>query len=208
MGKSSRGTSLDTRRRQDAACAGIGKRRLVRLHLWKGAKKGKRRQHGGQASDTEMGDGNAAIDELIAHAPDIPVHNDIPYTRAQQCSPDRDNRGKRRHQGKWPTFTSGFIGAARTPFEMPTMDDTRKLLQRTCFRSLGLYGDDCCKLSDGAKCRCVARRGKTTAMKKGSRYYPHSVGSEARRLCEAAVAEMCQEPRGVLNIRSYLRAQQ
>ena len=88
------------------------------------------------------------------------------------------------------------------------MDDTRKLLQRTCFRSLGLYGDDCCKLSDGAKCRCVARRGKTTAMKKGSRYYPRSVGSEARRLCEAAVAEMRQEPRGVLNIRSYLRAQQ
>ena len=100
MGKSSRGTSLDTRRRQDAACAGIGKRRLVRLHLWKGAKKGKRRQHGGQTSDTEMGDGNAAIDEFIAHAPDIPVYNDIPYTRAQQCSPDRDNRGKRRHQGK------------------------------------------------------------------------------------------------------------
>ena len=96
MGKSSRGTSLDTRRRQDAACAGIGKRRLVRLHLWKGAKKGKRRQHGGQTSDTEMGDGNAAIDEFIAHAPDIPVYNDIPYTRAQQCSPDRDNRGKRR----------------------------------------------------------------------------------------------------------------
>ena len=58
------------------------------------------------------------------------------------------------------------------------------------------------------KMRCVARRGKTTAMKKGSRYYPHSVGSEARRLCEAAVAEMRQEPRGVLNIRSYLRAQQ
>ena len=100
MGKSSRGTSLEMRRRRDTACAGIGKRRLIRLHLWKGAKKGKRRQHGGQTSDKEMGDGNAAIDEFVAHAPDIPVYNDIPYTRAQECSPDRDNRGKRRHQGK------------------------------------------------------------------------------------------------------------
>ena len=78
----------------------IGKRRLVRLHLWKGAKRGKRRQHGGQTSDAEMGDGNAAIDEFIAHAPDIPFYKDILYTREQQCSPDRDNRGKRRHQGK------------------------------------------------------------------------------------------------------------
>ena len=42
----------------------------------------------------------------------------------------------------------------------------------------------------------------------GLQVLPHSVGSEARRLCEAAVAEMCQEPRGVLNIRSYLRAEQ
>ena len=47
-----------------------------------------------QTSDTEMGDGNATIDELIAHAPDIPVYNDISYIRAKQCSPDRDNRGK------------------------------------------------------------------------------------------------------------------
>ena len=97
MGKP-RGSSLQVRQRQDGACGGIGKRRLVRLHLWKGTRKGKRRQHGGQQESEH--EEEEALDPYNEGAPDIPVYADIPYTRREQCSPGRDARGRRRLPGK------------------------------------------------------------------------------------------------------------
>ena len=61
----SRGQTLEVRRRQDKACGGIGKRRLVRNVVR--VRKGKKRQHGGRLDDDEPDD--APSDEGVAHLP-------------------------------------------------------------------------------------------------------------------------------------------
>jgi hypothetical protein len=55
---STRGTTLETRHRQDAACGGIGKRRLVRktAEAWT-QKAGKSRQPGGEAGREDSAEG-------------------------------------------------------------------------------------------------------------------------------------------------------
>ena len=72
----------------DNACGGIGKRRLVRV--WSGARKGKRRQHGGKDEQDEKETEAVIDDEEGAPAPsDMPPYEDVCYTNPRQESPGR-----------------------------------------------------------------------------------------------------------------------
>ena len=88
---SSRGQTLEVRCRQDKACGGIGKRRLVRNVVR--VRKGKKRQHGGRLDDDEPDD--APSDEGGA----APPYAAIAYCAPRQRSPDCVRGGKRECRG-------------------------------------------------------------------------------------------------------------
>ena len=87
-----RGTSLEVRNRQDGACAGRGKRRLVRL--WDGAFRNSKRRQAGGTEGREDGDMRLAEEDEGA-----PPYASIPYTHTRQESPGRRN-GRRLARGR------------------------------------------------------------------------------------------------------------
>ena len=81
-----RGTTLNVRNAQDRACAGVGKRRIVRV--------GKRRQTGGRSNDPAQEAESGGSDDG-KDAPECPLYASIPYTLPRQYSPGRGKDGRR-----------------------------------------------------------------------------------------------------------------
>ena len=110
-----RGTSFDVRKRQDNACAGRAKRRLIRIPVGSAMKeiavmplrKGKRRQHGGE-------DTSKPPESVEAELPDekddgtAPPYASIPYCSQRQRSPGWYKNGCRPSRGHVPRKQRGL----------------------------------------------------------------------------------------------------
>ena len=103
---------MEERHRQDAACGGIGKRRLTRKTFVEKvrnetAARAKRRQTGGtEGRELEGDDGKPLPDEPQPGDCTIPSYDSIPYTNPRQESPGR-YRGRRAVRGKLPKHLRG-----------------------------------------------------------------------------------------------------
>ena len=93
-----RGASLEVRDRQDAACGGIGKRRLIRPF-------GKTRQPGGEAEAQDGAVSSSAEEECESPSRPSkskpPAYSAVLYTQPRQVSPGR-HRGRRTRPNKVP----------------------------------------------------------------------------------------------------------